>query len=334
MTLGMLYRALYTLSLSPFNHHEVSGPLWILDIWLQLYFPRFRNPKLELVSSNKVLGMSFAGFRKVTLLTLHISFHHSIETPPSPPPEDLSPVRRRRMRPISEDSEEEVEPQAQRPRIESIPQAPSVEILEEDPEKEDNEMVEQVLQDIMMRRPVTADAFPIARFDAATLQIVPYDPEQKEHSPPITSDPQNIPATDILIPEGTDQSPLDILADAVTQPETNMDQPEEAPLDITEPQTNKDNTSVATEVQTAASDPHTSTTQDFSEEPVTEAEQTNTPAEQINPPSPPATVSDAPQSIILPEYWCHLEILHLQALHLWNPLKTASLPCYASIKFT
>ncbi|XP_004290988.1 PREDICTED: uncharacterized protein LOC101293838 isoform 1 [Fragaria vesca subsp. vesca] len=231
------------------------------------------------------------------------------------------------MRPISEDSEEEVEPQAQRPRIESIPQAPSVEILEEDPEKEDNEMVEQVLQDIMMRRPVTADAFPIARFDAATLQIVPYDPEQKEHSPPITSDPQNIPATDILIPEGTDESPLDILADAVTQPETNMDQPEEAPLDITEPQTNKDNTSVATEVQTAASDPHTSTTQDFSEEPVTEAEQTNTPAEQINPPSPPATVSDAPQSIILPEYWCHLQILHLQALHLWNPLKTASLPC-------
>ncbi|XP_004290989.1 PREDICTED: uncharacterized protein LOC101293838 isoform 2 [Fragaria vesca subsp. vesca] len=64
MTLGMLYRALYTLPLSPFNHHEVSGPLWILDIWLQLYFPRFRNPKLELVSSNKVLGMSFAGLRK------------------------------------------------------------------------------------------------------------------------------------------------------------------------------------------------------------------------------------------------------------------------------
>lgn len=58
--LASLYRALYNLTLQPFDFANVTGPLWILDLWLQVYFPHFRNPEVETFPEDQVLGMAFA----------------------------------------------------------------------------------------------------------------------------------------------------------------------------------------------------------------------------------------------------------------------------------
>jgi hypothetical protein len=59
--LASLYRALYQQSLQPFDYLNLSGPLWILDLWLQVYFPHFRHPDVDSFSENQILGMAFAG---------------------------------------------------------------------------------------------------------------------------------------------------------------------------------------------------------------------------------------------------------------------------------
>ncbi|KAK9919784.1 hypothetical protein M0R45_028362 [Rubus argutus] len=58
--LASLYRALYNLTLQPFDFANLNGPLWILDLWLQVYFPHFRNPEVENFSDDQILGMAFA----------------------------------------------------------------------------------------------------------------------------------------------------------------------------------------------------------------------------------------------------------------------------------
>ena len=58
--LASLYRALYNLTLQPFDFANLNGPLWILDLWLQVYFPHFRNPEVETFPEDQILGMAFA----------------------------------------------------------------------------------------------------------------------------------------------------------------------------------------------------------------------------------------------------------------------------------
>ena len=52
--LGSLYRALYQVAMHPFEVQS-SGPFWILDFWLQTYFPHFRRPNVPAVPPNDVL---------------------------------------------------------------------------------------------------------------------------------------------------------------------------------------------------------------------------------------------------------------------------------------
>nr|XP_011470919.1 PREDICTED: uncharacterized protein LOC101297108 [Fragaria vesca subsp. vesca] len=54
--LGALYRTLHTLSLKPF--HLSAGPLWVLDLWMQLYFPLFQRAPLEFLSEEELLGFA------------------------------------------------------------------------------------------------------------------------------------------------------------------------------------------------------------------------------------------------------------------------------------
>lgn len=62
--LASLYRSLYFLSLQPFDFTNLSGPLWILDLWLQVYFPQFRHPDVNTFPEDQVLGMAFANKAK------------------------------------------------------------------------------------------------------------------------------------------------------------------------------------------------------------------------------------------------------------------------------
>jgi hypothetical protein len=57
--LASLYRSLYNLTLQPFDFTNLAGPLWILDLWLQVYFPQFRHPDVDTFSDDQVLGMAF-----------------------------------------------------------------------------------------------------------------------------------------------------------------------------------------------------------------------------------------------------------------------------------
>lgn len=57
--LASLYRVLYFLSLMPFDFNNLAGPLWILDLWLQVYFPQFRQPDVSGFPEDQVLGMVF-----------------------------------------------------------------------------------------------------------------------------------------------------------------------------------------------------------------------------------------------------------------------------------
>ncbi|KAL6225549.1 hypothetical protein ACLB2K_004399 [Fragaria x ananassa] len=54
--LGALYRTLHLLSLKPF--HLSAGPLWILDLWMQLYFLLFRRSPLEFQPEDQLLGFA------------------------------------------------------------------------------------------------------------------------------------------------------------------------------------------------------------------------------------------------------------------------------------
>ena len=62
--LASLYRALYSLSLRPFDFNNIVGPLWILDLWLQIYFPQFRHPDVDNFPEDQVLGIAFANRTK------------------------------------------------------------------------------------------------------------------------------------------------------------------------------------------------------------------------------------------------------------------------------
>lgn len=58
--LASLYRVLYFLSLQPFDFNNLVGLLWILDLWLQVYFPQFRHLDVDNCLEDQVLGMAFA----------------------------------------------------------------------------------------------------------------------------------------------------------------------------------------------------------------------------------------------------------------------------------
>lgn len=58
--LASLYRSLYHLSLKPFKYKLLGGPLWMLDLWLQVYFPQFRHPDVTFFLEDQLLGMAFA----------------------------------------------------------------------------------------------------------------------------------------------------------------------------------------------------------------------------------------------------------------------------------
>ncbi|KAL6189384.1 hypothetical protein ACLB2K_040773 [Fragaria x ananassa] len=76
MTLAMLYRALYDMSLHSFNYSTISGPLWILDLWLQIYFVQFRHPQITDFPDNQVPGMAFAGVEAHDPLDYSDCFQH------------------------------------------------------------------------------------------------------------------------------------------------------------------------------------------------------------------------------------------------------------------
>ena len=83
--LGALYRTLHLLSLRPF--HLSGGPLWILDLWTQLYFPLFRRAPVEFLPEDQLLG--FAVCRNAAnrsplsfFASLSILYNH-IEPPPT-----------------------------------------------------------------------------------------------------------------------------------------------------------------------------------------------------------------------------------------------------------
>ncbi|XP_004301338.1 PREDICTED: uncharacterized protein LOC101299591 [Fragaria vesca subsp. vesca] len=54
--LGALYRTLHTLSLRLF--HLSSGPLWVMDLWMQLYFQLFRRSPLDFLPEHQLLGLA------------------------------------------------------------------------------------------------------------------------------------------------------------------------------------------------------------------------------------------------------------------------------------
>ncbi|KAL6181777.1 hypothetical protein ACLB2K_048426 [Fragaria x ananassa] len=76
MTLAMLYRAIYDMSLHSFNYGTISGPLWILDLWLQIYFVQFRHPQITDFPNNQVLGMTFARVKAHGPLDYSDCFQH------------------------------------------------------------------------------------------------------------------------------------------------------------------------------------------------------------------------------------------------------------------
>lgn len=61
VVLASLYRSLYYLSLQPFDFSNLADPLWILDLWLQVFFPQFRHPDVDNFPEDRVLGLALAG---------------------------------------------------------------------------------------------------------------------------------------------------------------------------------------------------------------------------------------------------------------------------------
>jgi hypothetical protein len=54
--LGALYRTLYQATMHPFET-GISGPFWILDFWIQIYFPYFRRDDIPLLPpADQLLG--------------------------------------------------------------------------------------------------------------------------------------------------------------------------------------------------------------------------------------------------------------------------------------
>lgn len=81
--LASLYSLLYYLSLQPFDFTNLAGPLWILDLCLQVYFPQFWHPGVDNFLEEQVLGMAFAGrdeFDSPTYVECFKYFYHLDET--------------------------------------------------------------------------------------------------------------------------------------------------------------------------------------------------------------------------------------------------------------